>query len=183
VFLELDEPDLFNLGSVSRYYNILTADNGVWSQLALKRWEAKEGMREISEEYRNFWFKSPGAWKRVYCLIEKEARRTSLDVNDLVDNIWYCAPVDNIDDWNNNKLVTFSEDGTYTHHHEPFNPTFTWTMNNGSLSLNYKPFRLMRSSGWDLVMSNGALVFKSPGTKSFRRKLREDGLIPNDNNF
>ncbi|CAG8826570.1 4621_t:CDS:1, partial [Gigaspora rosea] len=91
VFLELDEPDLFNLGCVSRYYSILTADNAVWSQLALKRWEAKEGMREISEEYRNFWFKSPGAWKRVYCLIEKEARRTSLDVNDLVDNIWYCA--------------------------------------------------------------------------------------------
>ncbi|CAG8785715.1 12241_t:CDS:1, partial [Dentiscutata erythropus] len=48
-------------------------------------------MREVFEENRRFWFKSHGVWKRVYDLVEKEATRTSLDANDLVENIWYCA--------------------------------------------------------------------------------------------
>ncbi|CAG8787543.1 17278_t:CDS:2, partial [Dentiscutata erythropus] len=178
IFHELDVPDLLSFARVSRYYKILSADNGVWSQMALNHWENKEGMREVCEKNRRFWFKSHGVWKRVYGLVEKEAMRTSLDANDLVENTWHCAPIDNPRD----TLVEFYQDGTYIHRHEPFNPSFSWSITgDGSIYLNQKPFRSYRCPNWNLIISNDCLVFKSSGAESFKRKLREFKLIDPEN--
>ncbi|CAG8543897.1 7675_t:CDS:2 [Dentiscutata erythropus] len=178
---ELDEQALRNLERVSRYYNILTSDNGVWSQKALKRWENKKGMSKVCDENRKFWFESPGAWKRVYKFVEKEATRTSLDVNDLVENIWFCTPIDN--PWAKDTSITFYRDGTYIHHHEFFNASFSWSIaEDGSIRLNQKLFKLTRCSNWNLKISSGNLVFKSSGAESFKRKLREADLIPRNDN-
>ncbi|CAG8477318.1 2959_t:CDS:2 [Dentiscutata erythropus] len=65
IFHELEVPDLLSFARVSRYYKILSADNGVWSQKALKHWENKEGMRGLRKKQR--------------------------DANDLVENTWHYA--------------------------------------------------------------------------------------------
>ncbi|CAG8471667.1 11548_t:CDS:2 [Dentiscutata heterogama] len=177
IFHKLDEQALRSLARVSRYCNILISDNVVWSRMALNRWEDKEGMREVCDRNRRFWFESPGAWKRVYDFVEKEATRISLDANDLVENIWYCAPIDNPRD----TLVEFYQDGTYIHH-LPFKQYFSWTIaSDGSICLNQKPFRSYRCPNWNLIISNDYLVFKSSGAESFKRKLREFNFIGPEN--
>ncbi|CAG8769799.1 33608_t:CDS:2 [Racocetra persica] len=199
---ELDEENLHILSIVSRDFNNLTSDNNIWSQLALRRWEHKQGIKEICEENRIFWFKKPGTWKIVYNIVEREAQRTLLDVNDLVENSWICTVsqlsqlnetiklyarqkkampnqnyLKNIDNrLARNQLVTFSPDGTYTHNHEVFSRSwpFPWSIaGDGSVSLNHQPFTPSRSPDWKLIISNGILAFTSPGNGSFRRKLKE----------
>ncbi|CAG8813196.1 21106_t:CDS:2, partial [Dentiscutata erythropus] len=76
----------------------------------------------------------------------------------------------------------FYQDGTYIHHLEPFNLSFSWSIaGDGSIRLNQKPFRLYRCPNWNLIISNDYLVFKSSGAESFKRKLRKFKLIDSDN--
>ncbi|CAG8565792.1 5007_t:CDS:2 [Scutellospora calospora] len=93
IFEDLDNDSLHNVSKVSRYWHSLASNNKIWRQFALKCWENKEGMREIQKEIRKEPYKlweKPSTWKRVHFFIEKEAKRTSWDVKDLVENSWHC---------------------------------------------------------------------------------------------
>ncbi|CAG8513328.1 10628_t:CDS:2 [Funneliformis mosseae] len=77
-----------SLSLVSKGCKSFAIDNHVWSQLALKRWEGKQGMKEIHSEPHEIWFRKAGTWKKVYGLIEQEAKRSKFNIDDLAETTW-----------------------------------------------------------------------------------------------
>jgi hypothetical protein len=88
IFKELDTKTLYSLSLVSKGCNSIAIDNHIWNYLALKRWEGKQGMVEIRSEPHELWFKKAGTWKKVYGIVEQEARRSELNTDDLVETTW-----------------------------------------------------------------------------------------------
>src|SRR6266540_3924860 len=85
IFKELDAKTLCSLSLVSKECNSFAIDNHVWYHLALKRWEGKQGMTDIHSESHEMWFKKAGTWKKVYGIVEQEARRSELNTDDLAE--------------------------------------------------------------------------------------------------
>ena len=78
-----------SLSLVLKGCNSFAIDNHVWYHLALIRWEGKQGMADIHSEHHEMWFKKTGIWKKVYGIVEQEARRSKLNTDDLAETTWY----------------------------------------------------------------------------------------------
>ncbi|RIA87911.1 hypothetical protein C1645_776256 [Glomus cerebriforme] len=171
IFKELDTKTLHSLSLVSKGCNTFAMDNHIWNHVALNRWEGKQGMAEICSEPHELWFKKAGTWRKVYSIIEQEARRSELNTDDLVETTWRFKfnsfPIPHVGSPN------FHRDGIYTHN-GMIEGQLPWTFTKeGQVRVDQfpplKPFR--STTDWSLKMRNIHVTFVSTDHNCFRKKL------------
>ncbi|CAG8538774.1 12844_t:CDS:2 [Ambispora gerdemannii] len=177
LFKNLDAKNLCSLSLVSRNWNILVSDNHLWTEIALKRWENKQGMKEICTDTHSLWYLKPGTWKKAYILVEKEAHRTRLEMEDLCETTWIFKF--------NNALAfhagspKFLRNGRYIHE-GMMDGTLPWKFTNGCVRVSQfphlspsRPDPTDHKSDWGLKLKNVYVTFSSVDHTGFQRRLRE----------
>lgn len=176
IFKELDTKTLYSLSLVSKGCNTFAMDNHIWNHIALNRWEGKQGMAEICSEPHNLWFKKAGTWKKVYSIVEQEARRSELNADDLVETTWrfkfnsYPIPHVGSPNFHRNGVYTFSGvmDGQLP---------WTFTKEGRVRVDQFPPLTPYRSTAdWSLKMRNIHVTFASIDHNCFRKKLYQFNL-------
>ncbi|CAG8552971.1 8062_t:CDS:2 [Ambispora leptoticha] len=193
LFKNLDAKNLCNLSLVSRNWNILVSDNHLWAEIALNRWENKQGMKEICTNAHSLWYLKPGTWKKVYILVEKEARRTKLEMEDLCETTWtfkddafensFLILKDDEFELFNNALSAhagspkFLRNGRYVHE-GMMDSTLPWKFTNRYVRVSQfphlKPSRpdpTDPESDWGLKLKNVYVTFSSVDHTGFQRRL------------
>ncbi|CAI2183950.1 6188_t:CDS:2 [Funneliformis geosporum] len=176
IFKELDSKTLCSLSLVSKGCNSFAIDNHVWSQLALKRWEGKQGMKEIHSEPHEIWFRKAGTWKKVYGLVEQEARRNKLNTDDLAETTW-CFKFNSFE-FPHIGTPKFHRNGIYTHR-EMMGGQLSWKFTNeGQVRVDqFPPLKPYRSTtDWSFKMRNVHITFASTDHNCFRKKLHKFNL-------
>ncbi|CAG8469677.1 1836_t:CDS:2 [Funneliformis mosseae] len=176
IFKEFDSKTLCSLSLVSKGCKSFAIDNHVWSQLALKRWEGKQGMKEIHSEPHEIWFRKAGTWKKVYGLIEQEARRSKFNIDDLAETTW-CFKFNSVE-IPHIGTPKFHRNGIYTHR-EMMGGQLPWTFTSeGQVRVDrFPPLKPYRSTtDWSLKMRNVHITFASTDHNCFRKKLHKFNL-------
>jgi hypothetical protein len=133
-------------------------------------------MTEVCSESHELWFKKAGTWKKVYGMIEQEARRSELNTDDLVETTWRFK-------FNSFSIPhvgspNFHRNGIYTHNGMR-NGQLPWTFTKeGRVRVDqFPPLTPYRSTtDWSLKMRNVHVTFVSIDHNCFRKKLYQFNL-------
>jgi len=176
IFKELDTKTLYSLSLVSKGCNSFAMDNHIWNHIALNRWEGKQGMTEVCSESHELWFKKAGTWKKVYGIVEQEARRNELNADDLVETTWRFKfnsfPIPHVGSPN------FHRNGIFTHN-GMMEGQLPWKFTKeGRVRLDqFPPLTPYRTTtDWSLKMRNIHVTFASIDHNCFRKKLYQFNL-------